>query len=130
MLPFNTFSLPALVAVMTTAPLAGVFAVLYWRFGRRRADAAFAGLLVCGAAATAAVFLGDNVVPAGTASTQVPGAAQWTLTWTRGLYAAGLAAMAVQVHLVLVFCRIAIRRWMPAAMSSFAYGRRRSTRLR
>ena len=35
MLPFNTFSIHALVGFMVTAPLSAIFLLMYWKLGRR-----------------------------------------------------------------------------------------------
>ena len=104
-MPFNTFSLQALLAFMVMTALAGVFAVLYWRLGRRATDGMFSGLMACGGVFSLALFLADNVVPAGALCRQAPGAVR-TLFWMRLTYTMGLVAMPIQLHFVFRYCRM------------------------
>ncbi len=105
MLPFNTFSIHALLGVMVAAPISAIFLLIYWKLGRQILDLIFAGLVACCAAACLAVFLADNVVPPGMDSPAVPGAASATLRCIRFMYVLAIVSMPFQLHFVLRYCR-------------------------
>jgi serine phosphatase RsbU (regulator of sigma subunit) len=126
MLPFNTFSIHALLSFMIAAPLAVIFLLIYWKLGRRILDLVFAGLVACCAAACLAAFLADNVVQAGdvisarTDPQLVRDLASRTLLCIRWMYVLAIIGMAGQLHFVLFYCRgqnVLIRhiRWVYAA---------------
>ncbi|KPK44369.1 MAG: hypothetical protein AMK72_12130 [Planctomycetes bacterium SM23_25] len=100
MLYFNTFTLHELVAFAVMAPLALLFYVIYWKFGRRHLDLLYASLVACCAAVALLTFLIENLVPAGTPAREVVGAAERTVLLSRIQYAFGLVVMALQLHFV------------------------------
>jgi serine phosphatase RsbU (regulator of sigma subunit) len=104
-LPFNTFSVFDLLGLMVTAPLAVVFYIVYCGFGRHLLDLLFANLMLCAAVVCCAMFMEDNVVPAGTSALAVPGGAETTLFWFRVAYLTGLFGMPTQLHFILRYCR-------------------------
>jgi serine phosphatase RsbU (regulator of sigma subunit) len=105
MLYLNTFTVHELVASGVMASVAVLFYVIYWKFGRRRLDLLYAALVTCAAAATLLTFLIENIVPVGTPSAQVAGAAERTLLLSRIQYSVGLGILAFQLHFVFRYAR-------------------------
>lgn len=118
MLPFNGYSVPDLLALMVTAPLAVIFHIIYWGFGRRTVDLLFANWITCVAGVCVIMFLEDNVVPRGISAEQVPGAADLTLRLYRVAYAIGLLGMVTELHFVFRYCGV---KWATARCMGLLY---------
>ena len=112
-LPFNSFTIHSLVAVMVTASISAVFLVIYFiGHERRSVDVLFA--LYVGACAVGAFvyFLEDNFVPAGRSSSGWEGGpspaelAAWTLWAQRLLYAIAGLILALRLHFVIKYCHV------------------------
>jgi serine phosphatase RsbU (regulator of sigma subunit) len=104
MLPFNLFSIHDLIGLMVSAPLAVIFYLIYARLGRRKLDLLFGNLVACCAGMCVVMFLMDNVVPAGTPSSQVPDGSQRTLTLSRLSFALTVVISVALLHFVLLYC--------------------------
>lgn len=106
MIPFNTYSIYELVAVMILAPLAVVFFLFYWKFGRQILDLLAAFIITCFTIVCLLVFLVDNIAPTGTNSYTISGASEASLSYVRVMYVVGLFALAFQMHFVLRYCNV------------------------
>lgn len=106
MLPFNIYSVHDLVGFVVIAPLALIFYVGYFAFGRRRIDILFANLLAFIAAYCLVLFLQDNVVEQGQDPSSVENAPTRTLLLFRVNYAIGLLWLVTQVHFVARYCHL------------------------
>lgn len=104
MLPFNAFSIFNFMALVVVAPLAVVFYVLWWKFGRDLLDLLFANLMTCAALYCVGNFMVDNVVPSGSDALGIPGSAQATLFWLRAVYVVGLVTLPTQIHFIICYC--------------------------
>lgn len=104
MLPFNIFSLHDLIGLMVTAPLAIVFYLTYFLLGRRKLDVLFGNLVAICAAICAFTFLADNVVPAGTPSSQIADGPERTLLLLRILLVLAVLETVMLLHFVYRYC--------------------------
>lgn len=104
MIQFNTFSLHDLIGLMAITPLAVIFYVTYFLFGRRKLDLLFGNLLLCCAAICAITFLMDNVVPAGVPSSRITNGPERALLLTRLMQVLAFLETAVLLHFVCLYC--------------------------
>ena len=106
MLPFNIYSVHNLLGSMVMVPLALVFYVGYFAFGKRRIDLLFANVLVAIAVYCLVLFLEDNVVKQGQDPSSGENAPAQTLLLFRINFAIGLLWLVTQVHFVACYCQL------------------------
>jgi hypothetical protein len=104
MIQFNTFSLHDLIGLMAITPLAAIFYVTYFMFGRRKLDLLFGNLMLCCVAICAVTFLVDNVVPAGVPSALIADGPERTLFLLRLLHTMAFLETAILLHFVCQYC--------------------------
>ncbi len=107
-MPFNTFSIHELVAVVLTYGLAVLFYTVYWTRGRKGQDLLFANLVAATAGICLAIFLADNVVVVGASGrgpVETSGSAEETLEWIQLMYTFALIALVCMLHFVLRYSR-------------------------
>lgn len=105
MLRFNIYSVHDLLGSVVILPLALIFYVGYFAFGRRRIDILFANLLAFIAAYCLVLFLEDNVIEQGKGPSSVESASAQTLLLFRINYAIGVMFLITQVHFVACYCQ-------------------------
>jgi len=112
-MPFNTFSIHELVAVVLTYALAVLFYTVYWTRGRKGQDLLFANLVAATAGICLAIFLADNVVVVGASGrgpVQSSASAGETLAWIRLMYTFAIVSLVCMLHFVLRYSRS--RNWL------------------
>jgi len=107
-MPFNTYSIHELVAVLLTYALAVLFFMVYWTRGRKRQDLLFANMVAATAGICLAIFQADNVVVVGSGGARwadTSGAPEATLWWIRLMYTFALVALVCMLHFVIRYSR-------------------------
>ena len=104
MLPFNSFSIFDLLALLVTLPLAVTFYLRFCLMGRRMTELLLANMLLCTSAVNVIIFLTDNVVPTRLPSNQIDGASL-TLFFYRMEYCFGALVLAMLIHFLVRYQR-------------------------
>jgi hypothetical protein len=104
MLPFNTFSIFDLIAIMVAIPLTVNFYVRYIWIEKKRVELLYANLMALIAVFSALDFLQDNLVRAGESAWKDPATPARMMVLMRLAWAVGAFIVVAMLHFVLRYC--------------------------